>query len=115
MKNRLNKFMILAMCLSIGLFSCKKETDTPPSNPGTIVNPGKTIVTSIGGIIVDENDDAVAGATVTIGSNTKQTDARGLFMFNDIPVNELKAYVKVEKNGYFLGSRNVSTKINTVS
>ncbi len=114
MKTLINKLSFLALCLTIGILSCKKEPEVTTTFPD-VPTSGNSISTSIGGQIVDENGNAVVGANVIIGTNTMRTNINGLFLFRNIIVNENKAYVKVEKNGYFLGSRNISTKRNTVS
>lgn len=117
MKSLLNKLTLLALCLAIGIVSCKKEPEVTSTVPDVPVTPttGNSIITSIGGEVVDENGIAVVGANVSIGTHTSQTNSNGLFLFRDITVNEYKAYVIAEKNGYFLGSRNISTKVNSVS
>ena len=115
MKTLLSKNILILFIGGLTLFSsCRKEANNPIPDSET-TTPGKTITTSIGGEVVDENGNAVSNATVTIGTKTMQTNTNGLFLFRDISVNENKAYIKVEKNGFFLGSRNLMTRENSVS
>ena len=53
--------------------------------------------------MVDNNNNAVAGATVKAGSNTTTTDSRGLFRFNNIQLDKYAAVITVEKTGFFKG------------
>lgn len=115
MRNSSTKLILLTLLFSIGYISCKKEKNNPEVEPEITVTPGRIITTSIGGEVIDENGNPVNGATVSIGTTTMQTNSNGLFLFRDVSVNENKAYVKVEKNGFFLGSRNIVTKENSVS
>ena len=116
MKHILKKTILFLLTLSIGFSSCKKETDSPDEtdNP-TVPITGNSITTSIGGQIIDENGNAVIAATVSVGSNSMQSNAQGFFLFENITVNEYKAYVKVEKSGFFVGSRSIASKSNTIN
>ena len=51
--------------------------------------------------MVDENEEPVSGAVVSLGSEMAVTDEYGHFFFNDETMNARGALVKVEKTGYF--------------
>lgn len=114
---------VMVLALSLGMASCKKETitpDTPVTNPtpGTAGNPlysGVTISTSIGGEVLDESNNPVANALVTVGSDQTYTNTNGHFYLTNISVDSDRAYVKVEKDGYFLGARAVNPEASTTS
>lgn len=91
---------VVAMCL---FTACVKEKDL--FIPDEISVGGKLVKASFHGIITDENGDAVAGALVQIGSQTKTTDDNGVFLMRNVEINNQRAYVKVTKSGYFNGSR----------
>ncbi len=85
--------------------SCKKDpviVDVPPvdnTRNFTQVN------TSVTGQVVDVNNAAIADAIVSFGNTTITTDVNGIFKFDNVSVLENRAFVKVEKDGYFHGSR----------
>jgi len=113
-----NRFNCLLAIFSIILIvSCQKEASYV--NPGTggggvVVNPAPVSGT-VTGKVIDNNNNAVAGATVKAGSNTTITDSRGLFRFNNIPLDKYAALVTVEKSGFFKGYRVFSASANNTS
>jgi hypothetical protein len=81
------------------------NVNPPPPNNGNTVNDNIMVQGSVRGIVVDENNRPVDGATVASGTNTTTTDRYGTFRFNNISLSKANGYVKVTKNGYFTGSR----------
>ena len=120
-KNKLNlpAFIILAtIIMSCLISSCKKDNIEPvvlPTTTTTTTPTNSTISASIGGTIVDEADNPVDGATVTIGSNTVSTNAFGAFLITGANVDSERAYIKVEKTGYFNGSRVIKASTTATS
>lgn len=114
---------VALLALTLGLTSCKKENVTPQTpttnpTPGTAVNQlysGVTISTSIGGEILDESNNPISNALVTVGSDYTYTNTNGHFYLTDISVDSDRAYVKVEKDGYFLGARAVNPETSITS
>jgi len=106
--------LVTLLTLTLGLTSCKKDVDSLNTNnagQGTVFNElfsGVTISTSIGGEVLDESNNPISNALVTIGSNDTYTNANGHFYLTNISVDSDRAYVKVEKDGYFLGARAVN-------
>lgn len=105
---------ILIALVSLTLFfttGCQRElqdpggTNPPPVNPGPVINDNITVVASVRGIVVDENDIPVEAAVVNSGTNSTTTDRYGTFRFNNINLSKANGYVKVTKTGYFTGSR----------
>lgn len=95
--------LALGLVAAYLLTACVKEQDL--FIPDEISVGGKLVKASFHGIITDENGDAVAGASVQIGSQTKTTDDNGVFLMRNVEINNQRAYVKVTKSGYFNGSR----------
>ena len=104
-------FISLAFILI--LVACKKE-ETEINTPVTssvaevlsLWTPAQTPVTGIvTGIITNSNEEIVEGATVTLAGQTAQTNAAGFFSFIDVPMNGSGTFVRVEKEGFFPGSR----------
>lgn len=97
------------LLLILLMFSCKDETyidiDDNNSTPGSNFNFGSTVQRNFQGIVLDTNGNPINGATVTIGSNTVQTNFKGFFTFKNASVKENFALVKVTKSGFIDGSR----------
>jgi len=100
-------FLVLAM-------SCRKETiintitEEDPFVPVQIplYEPSFTSVnSSLVGTVVDENQELVEGAMVTLGTSTTTTDRFGIFQFDNREMNQKGTFVEVEKDGYFLTGR----------
>jgi hypothetical protein len=110
--------LLASLIISISFLSCQKEvrSDNPPpgSGPGTTVNP-TPITGTVTGKVVDNNNNAVAGATVKAGNNTTITDTRGLFRFNNIPLDKYASLVTVEKSGFFKAYRVFSAIANNTN
>ncbi len=94
-------FSILLIVLA---FACRKN-DTI-STPET-VDDSETVVASVAGIVVNESDLPVSGATVTLGTNTAFTDAYGRFRFSGKSISKNNTHIKVEKANYFNGNRSL--------
>lgn len=94
--------------LLLALNSCEKENEPTPNQPDPQdhsfeVGAAKSV--SVFGQVIDESGNAVSGAAVSLGANSTITDANGAFLIEGASAYQNHAYVKVEKGGYFLGSR----------
>jgi uncharacterized protein (TIGR02145 family) len=101
---RKNNYILLLLSITlIQTNSCKKiDIGSYKFNPKIL---GTAIKTSVKGSVDDEYGNKVSGAIVTAGSQTVTTDIAGVFILEDIDAFEKIGYVKVEKQGYFTGSR----------
>ena len=112
--------LLTSLVISISLLSCQKEVknDNPgtggSTGAGTVVNP-TPVQGTVTGKVVDNSNNAVAGATVKAGSNTTTTDSRGLFRFNNIQLDKYSAVITVEKSGFFKGYRVFSASPNNTN
>lgn len=89
---------------------CQREIDGPDAGgSGSGVDDNITVLAGVRGIVIDENNQPVLGATVTSGVNTTTTDKYGVFRFNNISLSKANGYIKVVKPGYFTGSRSFVT------
>ena len=101
----MKRLLLFFFAISLAFVACQKNDDlTPddPTDPPVIVKP---ISASVLGLVIDEGGQAVADAEVTFGNKSAYTDDSGLFHIENATVPSNRAYVKVEKFGYFLGSR----------
>jgi hypothetical protein len=116
--NRINCLLVIFSFLLI--ISCQKETSYQnPSNGNNNGNNGGTapapVLGNVAGKVVDNNNNAVSGATVKAGSNTTTTDSRGIFRFNNIQLDKYASMITVEKSGFFKGYRVFSATANTTN
>lgn len=102
-------FYPLFIIALLTLTGCQREIDTPLNNGNNGNNQGETVRAGIRGVVIDENNQPVAGATVTSGSNTTTTDRYGVFQFNNITLLKANGTVKVVKAGYFNGNKSFYT------
>ncbi|MCG8327149.1 MAG: hypothetical protein MI974_05660 [Chitinophagales bacterium] len=106
-------FFLLISILAIT--SCRKNTEEVtktenPYVPPIIENWEQAIAPVTGdltGMIVDENGQAVANASITLGNHITSTTQFGTFQFKNVELNARGSLVRVEKAGYFPGSRRV--------
>lgn len=80
------------------------NTPPPATGPGTLYS-GNTIYASVFGSVKDDAGQAVINATVMLNGAQTTTDNNGTFLFENTPVDAERAYIVVEKNGFFKGSR----------
>ncbi len=107
------KNLSLIAFLFLILFSaCKKDEpiiDTPTNATVSPIDDWVPVIENINGSLVgqvnDESGTPINNASVTLNNETTTTNAYGFFFFDDVTMNSKGSYVKVEKNGYFLGSR----------
>jgi hypothetical protein len=103
-------FALFIFSISLVVFTaCQREIDNPNPGGGTTTNPGvnDNIMVSGGirGSVINENGQPVEGASVTSGGSTTTTDRYGTFRFSNINLSKENGYVKVVKQGYFIGTR----------
>ena len=103
-----NLSFLFLLISSIFLFNaCQREIEgggapaPTPTPPGPVVNDAIMVTGGVNGIVVDENNQPVAGVTVTSGTASTTTDRYGAFKFRNISLSKANATVKVIKNGYF--------------
>lgn len=92
------------MVATLSMQSCREDSNlvnTTPPTPETTIN----VLGSVMGSVIDDNGQAVADADVRFNGLTTTTDEYGIFQFIDEQLHANGTYIKVEKDGYFLGSR----------
>ena len=88
------KLSILTAILAIAVIGCKKNSDDekPTGNMQTV---------ALSGVVTDINEAPLSGVTVTTGTATAMTNAKGEFTFTQAQVINKRAVIKFEKSGYF--------------
>ncbi len=101
--------LLFALITVVLISSCQREL----SSNSLINTPSQELVaTAIVGRITDELNKPITGATVIAGASSTVTDANGNFKIANAIVYDLAAVVKVEKVGYFKGSRTFHARQN---
>ena len=68
-------------------------------------NFGTTTAARFFGTVVNENNEAVEGVSISVGGMNALTDENGVFTIQNASVHEKFAYIKASKIGYINGSR----------
>ena len=87
----------------ITLWSCQKSLNDFGISGDQIPDLTTKVNASVSGFVTDENNTAMSGATVTVGTRTATTDQYGYFQVKNVDVVKTAAVVTVSKSGYFHG------------
>ncbi|MBO9203531.1 MULTISPECIES: carboxypeptidase-like regulatory domain-containing protein [Niastella] len=98
-------FAAIIMALVI-IISCKKSDNNPSDNSNNI----EQVTAGISGRVLDNNNQPVNGAVVKAGTAAATTDINGNFSISNVSLNKRAGFVKVEKDGFFTGSRTIMVK-----
>lgn len=118
----LKSLFILTCVLMIS--SCEEDnwnTDNPPSEQEQGSNFSENFGSSFNarfmGKVINEDNNPVSGAIITVGNSFTTTDSNGVFSILDASVFEKFAYITAAKDGYINGSRALvpSDGINQIS
>ena len=90
----------LIPALLIMLLATCKNTDSP-----TGIDANGNTVTTIAGMINDENGQPIEGVSVNANGKTAITNEYGTFMIQNAAVPSSRCFIICKKNGYFTGSR----------
>ena len=114
--NRLMRFMkkgnilfgVLLLVVSI-FISCEQDETSiqvpTPVQTEFFDNFGSSTTARFFGTVVNENNEAVEGVSISVGGMNALTDVNGVFTIQDASVYEKFAYIKAIKAGYINGSR----------
>lgn len=83
------------------------DSDADPDSTTFDYDFGNDVNRNFIGRIVNENNQALASVTITIGDASTLTDINGMFTLNNVTVKENFAYIKASLSGFFDGSRSV--------
>lgn len=94
--------ILIALLVTI---SCQKSNNDIPDDPDDPNKPIEYVTASISGRVLDDNNQPVNGAVVKAGTASTTSDLNGNFKISNVSLNEDAGLVKVEKDGFFQGSR----------
>ncbi len=113
-KYKIMKKLTLLTLVLLTFFACRKNIEENLTTTTTITPPIITevdyepavieVIATLFGEVYDESGTPISNAAVTLDNNNTNTDDKGRFVFKDISMNKLGAYVEVNKNGFFPGS-----------
>lgn len=92
------------------LLACENHDDSTSGNGSSdsfTENFGSTASRDFMGQVIDENENPIINARVSIGNSITYTDNSGIFIIKNASVYEKFAYIKVEKIGFLKGSRSL--------
>jgi uncharacterized protein (TIGR02145 family) len=98
---------LLYILISIALFSsCKKNPAADnTTQPPTPIPAATSVNGSVSGIVVDENNDPVPYAQVTVSGTAYTTDSKGFFNTTNLTLDKYISTATVNKPGYFKAIR----------
>jgi len=106
--NPLTRITLLLLVL-LAFSACRKEKDDLNLvNSITHSDPAAVYINArLMGVVENEQGQAVSGAVVKVGNHQTTTNAQGLFLFNNVPLNQQGAFVHVTHSGHWQASRKV--------
>jgi hypothetical protein len=108
MKWKIIRLFCITTLLFAVLYACNK-TDSDGSGHGRQV---EFVRATLSGRITDDQQLPVSGASVKASTTTATTDADGFFTIKDIYVDRYATVVKVEKEGFFLGTKTIMVDVD---
>jgi hypothetical protein len=101
----MKKFSLFLLSILVLAIGCREDDMMPPDTNPNPTEEVTRIANSVLGMVIDEDGLPVADALVSMETSTTLTDENGVFRLNNVQVPSNRAFVKVEKAGYFHGSR----------
>ncbi|HEX6426412.1 MAG TPA: carboxypeptidase-like regulatory domain-containing protein [Niastella sp.] len=93
--------ILLALIITIG---CQKSNNDGPDDTN---KPIEYVTASVSGRVLDNNNQPVSGAVVKAGAASTTSDINGNFKIANVSLDKNAGFVKVEKDGFFQGSRTI--------
>jgi hypothetical protein len=110
----MKKILLILCSVAVVVMSCKKEELEDPTIPP--VNPQETTTmqaANVTGVVRTTDGNPLQGVTVKTGTSTTITDARGMFTFMQVSINDNRSVITFSKNGYFSVTRSGEKRDNT--
>lgn len=105
----MKKVLLSALVLATAFISCQKDISAPDMpNIGVPKLAAAPLIGSVAGIVVDENNNAVANAQVTVAHTVYATNNKGFFNTAALTLDKNISTVKVKVPGYFTAYRSFS-------
>lgn len=95
------KRILTLLLISAVVFGCRKDIDNDITITETIIFPKEDVIASMFAQIRNQDGDPVEDVFVSLGSETRTSDADGMVYFKDVSMNAKGTVVKFEKEGFF--------------
>ncbi|AXG70013.1 hypothetical protein KORDIASMS9_02242 [Kordia sp. SMS9] len=123
MKKNFKKYLALCTLILVTILACQKEEQIPQDAVTATTTQkaenadserieralreykGREVEGNFIGRVIDEDNQPIIGATVTLGGQQEVTDANGIVSFINVIVNQNFAYAQASAQGYSNGSR----------
>jgi hypothetical protein len=118
-KLTLNTLFYLCISFCFIQFSCSEDdtiaSDSSSQNSG--VDQGSSVNRDFIGRVLDDNNNPLSNASVSIGTSTAFTDVNGRFIIDDATVSNRQALISISKSGYLKSIKTVvpTTGTNSIS
>jgi hypothetical protein len=112
MKSFFRISLLSVLTAIIVIISCQKSDHKSDDNTN---KPVEYVSATISGRILDNNKQPVNGAVVKAGSQTATTDINGNFRITNVTLDKNAGFIKIEKDGFFQGSRTIVVNANAVN
>jgi hypothetical protein len=100
---------LLVLCMGVFFTACQKDLSNQ-GGPQIDIPTSANITATVSGRITNELGEPVKGAMVTAGTASAMTDVNGVFEISNASLKDQAAFIKVDKAGYFPGSRTFRAK-----
>jgi len=100
--------IIVSVCIFLLVLSCNKSDNIPNNKHYT----PEIVTASLSGRVTDDANKPVPGALVKAGDASATTTIDGAFTINDVSIDKNAAFLKVEKEGFFLGTKTIVASAN---
>lgn len=111
MKSILSFALMVILTTIIITVSCQKSNN----GADTDNKPIEYVTATISGRVLDESGLPVSAAAVKAGSAATTTDINGSFTINNVSLDKNAGFIKIEKDGFFQGSRTIIVNAGVVN
>jgi Carboxypeptidase regulatory-like domain len=101
---------VIALSFLLIYLSCQKT-----ENPGPGIKPVEYVTATVSGRVIDNDKIPVQGASIKAGAVSGTTDINGNFTLSNVSMDKNAGFIKVEKDGFFQGSRTIQVNANTTN
>ncbi len=113
---KLKKLSFLTLISLLFITACKKDDDSPQSIIENLAPPAPSYVSaSVMGTVINKAGSPIQNVIISANNNTTTTDENGVFLFNDIQVNEHGGLITAEKDGFYYNAKMIRPKKNKMT